>query len=886
MNTEVTGSAGPSGRDRLVRGIVDAISDPAGPRAVLILGAGGTGLSTALKQVCREFGEDRAWFAAARPRQPRSALGAVLNGIRAFSAPEQSAGRSAMLAIDDAQWIDADTLGRLVSLVRLLIRESPESSPRCVCAVRVDLLAAGAGRDLIAELVEGGLVEVVWLRPIDEAGLAAFIGERTGAEPTAELVRHVGRLSRNRPKAAGIVLDALTAADGIRIDDLRAHLVDPPAAPILEPRHRLVQELRGLGASGWSVAKAVAVLSPLGDGVPELVAEATGLPHAEVATALNVLRTNGIVRYGRTGGRWRFRLPLVQRILIGETGPYERRRLAQVAVTAVWEQRARCADLDYLADQQACAGRMLDEQRAKTELLAHARASIRLGRAAYAGVWLRAAAELSYDVAERVEVLWEYAQLCAAQGGAVECLAAIESLLSDLAVHPGPSSLLIDIHLTRAFMLRRTGNVTELTRLARGESWPWPADPVVQAVAKAGASYALGQWRRVRDLLDGVSVSWQGDSAHPAHPAEALYSLAALWQGEPDRFAGHLSDRDGQDVRSIGALLTLGDLRSAERISARNGTRPEQLTLADQAVLAARRGEYDRALEFTRSSLAPASTSGPETSRVSMIQSAALILLARGRLTDARALVERGHGDRTALVHLLAVPQARAAMLLGERQQADQILDRAIKDAWAADTVVGTDELWFTAAQSAAASESWDRIGECLRAADTVARRLATDRAMLHSMLIRACVEPRSCTAALCVARGLGQPSDLATAIEHLVRVGAGDPGLLREAYDLLGPADALLTRARIRILMRERDVVVPDRQAGVEENERLLAVLIAQGFGNNQLAVLLGVSRRSIENRLSRFFSRSGYRSRLELAMDVLRAGPELPRALGANSF
>lgn len=854
-------------RERLVSRIVDALAEPAGPRAVLILGAGGSGLSTVLKQVCQEFTDDRASFVTVRPRHPHAWLGTTVNNLHARRLTERTDRPGMVLAIDDAQWIDAETFGRLTSLVRA----SVDTGFRCVCTVRVDV-PAFADRSLVSALVNDGLVDVVWLRPLDETGLARLIAERSGAEPTVELVRHVSRLTRNRPKAVGMAVEALTAADALRVVDLRAHLVHADAVPVLGPQHHFLKELRGLGPAPWSVAKAAAVLQPLGDAMPELVAEATGLSRHEVANALNVLRTHGIVRYVRDGGRWIFSLPLVRQILSGQTGPYERRRLAQVAVTAVWEGRARCADSDHLADQQACAGRLLDARRAKTELLAHARASIRLGRA-HAGAWLRAAAELTSDEAERMDLLGEWAQLRAAQGSTAECLTITETLLNDLAVQPGAPSLLIDVHLARISMLHDTGDLAALTRLARGEAWPWPDDPMVRAIARAGASYALGQWQAVRDLLDGLPRH-EG----PARRAEVLDALAALWQGEPDRFTGHLANPDLRGFPYTGALLTLGELRTAERMLAHCGDRPERLTLADQAVLAARRGEFTRALELTDRCLVPGSRPGPDTSRVSMIQTAALILLALGQVKRASDLVDRGYGDRTALIHLLAVPKARVAMSLGEHEQADRILDRAIKDASHDDTVVGTDELWFAAAQLAATTGKRDRLEVCLCEADLVADRLATGRAIAHSLLIRASVEPRTGAAALHAVRDLGQPFDLAVSIEYLVRAGAADPQLLREAYDLLGEVDALLVRARMRTLMRERDVAVPDRQAVVEENERLLAVLVAQGFGNEQISALLGVSKRSIESRLTRLFSRYGYQSRLELAMAMRRVGPSCP--------
>ena len=247
----------------------------------------------------------------------------------------------------------------------------------------------------------------------------------------------------------------------------------------------------------------------------------------------------------------------------------------------------------------------------------------------------------------------------------------------------------------------------------------------------------------------------------------------------------------------------------------------------------------------------------------------------------ASDLVDLGYGSRTVLVHLLAVPRARVAALLGERQRTEHILNQAIRDASDRDTVAGTDELWLAAAQQAGLAGDRGRLERCLREAEVVAGTLATDRALTHSLLIQAAVEPGSGGAALRAVRELGQPFELAAAIEYLVRIGAAEPRLLREAYEILGQADALLTRARLRALMREHGCTIPDRQAVVGEIERLLTELVAQGFGNQQIAVILGASRRSVESRLSRLFSRSGHRSRLELAMsrfEARRAGLALP--------
>lgn len=70
---------------------------------------------------------------------------------------------------------------------------------------------------------------------------------------------------------------------------------------------------------------------------------------------------------------------------------------------------------------------------------------------------------------------------------------------------------------------------------------------------------------------------------------------------------------------------------------------------------------------------------------------------------------------------------------------------------------------------------------------------------------------------------------------------------------------------------MREHDVPVPGRRTTTSENERLLAVLVAEGLINRQLARVFATSEKSVEGRLSRMFARAGYRSRVELAAAML---------------
>ncbi|MET0187521.1 MAG: LuxR C-terminal-related transcriptional regulator, partial [Pseudonocardia sediminis] len=91
------------------------------------------------------------------------------------------------------------------------------------------------------------------------------------------------------------------------------------------------------------------------------------------------------------------------------------------------------------------------------------------------------------------------------------------------------------------------------------------------------------------------------------------------------------------------------------------------------------------------------------------------------------------------------------------------------------------------------------------------------------------------------------------------------------EAYATFGDLDALLFRAWTRTLMTATEVPIPGRRVTVEENERLLALLVAEGLSNKQIAVTLRTSDKSVEGRLGRLFARTGHRSRIELAAAIL---------------
>lgn len=124
-----------------------------------------------------------------------------------------------------------------------------------MCTVRTDAPAV-ANPALLPGLVDAGLARLFRLRPLNDVELTALITDRFGAAPTPELVRHVRRLTRSRPKMVEIALAALLENDCVRAVDRQAHLVRPDVLPALPPRHDILLRLRAMRPAVWAVAKA------------------------------------------------------------------------------------------------------------------------------------------------------------------------------------------------------------------------------------------------------------------------------------------------------------------------------------------------------------------------------------------------------------------------------------------------------------------------------------------------------------------------------------------------------------------------------------------------------------------------------------------------------
>lgn len=356
-------------------------------------------------------------------------------------------------------------------------------------------------------------------------------------------------------------------------------------------------------------------------------------------------------------------------------------------------------------------------------------------------------------------------------------------------------------------------------------------DQVEAALSQATDALRRGFRDEVARVLEPVLIAYANDLT-PAQHADAAALLAGT---TPEADAEGRDGGPGRERRWPAASGT-------DRASAR-------LPLADRCLLDFRAGRWTAALDgAVLAEAAGQAATGPPVAGV-----AAQVLLGRGRPNRARAVLDATTDHPS---HLLAPALADLHRALGDPRAAARTVHAALDRS-------ATGELWVLAAELAA--EHGD--------ADTARTAREAPLSAYPAAVIRLIVNRDADAAAEAVerARALDQPYELARTLERAVRWSGHDPVALAEAYQILGSLGALLHRSRLRQLARERGAPVAGRVETVAEGDRLLAVLVADGLSNRELAAATQNSEKSVEGRLSRLFARTGYRSRVELATAVL---------------
>jgi DNA-binding NarL/FixJ family response regulator len=88
--------------------------------------------------------------------------------------------------------------------------------------------------------------------------------------------------------------------------------------------------------------------------------------------------------------------------------------------------------------------------------------------------------------------------------------------------------------------------------------------------------------------------------------------------------------------------------------------------------------------------------------------------------------------------------------------------------------------------------------------------------------------------------------------------------------YDIACESGSPWLREHVRGLIRDQGLPAPrprGQRDPLSDNEQRIIELIREGYTNRQIAVDLTVSEKTVENRLTRLFVRTGCRSRVELA-------------------
>jgi hypothetical protein len=823
-----------------------------------------------------ERAADEAWAAVPAPSDDPAT--SVVGRLASALAANRSAGRTLVVLLDDLQWIDSASLGALVYLLPMLAN----TSVKVVGAVRFPRTDP-ASANVMRQLREAGLVTVLRLRALSLPAVNALVTRELRARPSEHLADTLRRSCRGVPGAVHAALTSYQKRGRLHVVGRYAYLAAPDRPPQLIGSPPIFEFLRELDEPVWPVAKALAVLSPLGPAAPGLIARALDIGEDAVGEALDVLSAEGVVRHLPRRIRWRFRLPLVATALTGCLGEYERRRLAQVAVNAIWSGEAIAEDDDYLPERLVDAGQYVDHERAGAELLARG-AGRMLHNGYYAERWLRAAVDRLTAPEDRARALFLHAATCCIHQRFTEAVDSAWTVLSGRYAALLPPEVLLELEMIYVIALAVSRDTEALRNIVNGGWNSLPGGEGHQILARCAALCHLDRWRDADEQLQSTQPIWQADPT--------VIGLCLIYGHTTAAFLGHKEgfDRIVTDPASwplwanprnrfellaglIRILNAFGELDRGKRLLTTHDLPASHSPVPDQVVAQSLAGQWDAALNGARLSLATNSSLGYPPAHTLMCKETGTILVARGRLHQARSVLEDARTAQPVLTHLLALPEADLELVLNAPDRARQAVADGLATATDGGVVIGTDELWLRLTNWAVQDGDRAEAERCAAEAERVADLIDTGRSRLCALQAVAMAREDRAAAddAIRLARERGQPYELATTLVQLAQHHIIDGTLLREAYDLYGELDALLVRARLRTLMRERGVGVPGRAATVADDERLLATLVTDGLTNRELAEVLATSEKSVEGKLTRLFQRSGYRSRVELASATL---------------
>jgi ATP/maltotriose-dependent transcriptional regulator MalT len=824
----------------------------------------------ALPPAQRDALEAALALAAPAPYDP-FALRVAVAALLAVAAEEEPL----LVAVDDAQWLDEDSLAALVFAARrpagdgvglLLATRDAEGGPLAGAGIERLTLApldASDARRLIADAadVAPAVVPAVLraaggnplaLRELPRALTdAQRRGEEALAEPlaaggpvVAAFARTVRALPADEQTALALVAatgghdDRAAAAlrelalPGDVLDRLLARELLERAGPFLRPRHPL------LGAAAYDVRprverravhRALAAVSTDAARRAWHLAHAAAGPDDAVAHVLEETARGARSRGGHAEAARAFRRAAELSI---EPRAAERRRLEAAADFALSGHGAVALELaDDLADAAVDPASRLAARRLQAHL--RMRGGDPVGAIALLEE-LAAHASSAGDHAAAAQMLLE-ASMTHMFGGDMQALQATAERARVQAAQAGPE-LEVVAALAVGEALVALGDATAGDALiARAEPLMFDADPL-EATAEiigmgAMCSMWIGRFDRAQRTLDGLVARARAAGAAGRLP----YPLAVRSQ---------LAWRRGRWTAAV------ADADEAVRL-ARDTGQEGMLAVALPALARALagRGDIDAARRLGEEGVAVGEAAAGDATVVHSLAALGFVELTDGRPASAAGWLDRAAAIAHRYAHaepaltLFAADHVEALTRAGRLDEAVHALERLEEQA------TRTGGAW------AAAVAARGRVLLCPGdEIDTHAAAALAAHARIEMPFEQARTE-------LAIGERLRRDRRRGEAREPLARAA--------RAFDRLS-AVPWADRARIELEVGGIRAVQQDADAPLSEltaNELQIALLVADGSSNADVAAALFLSRKTIEHHLTAIYRKLGLRSRTQLA-------------------
>ncbi|GAA0954612.1 LuxR family transcriptional regulator [Actinocorallia libanotica] len=785
-----------------------------------------------------------------------------------------------VICLDDVQWCDSATLAALPELLADLA-DAPilwvlsVGPPPVAVGARVEALCRGRDR--------------IVLGPLADRAVAELAADLLGAEPGLAVLRMAGR-AQGTPRLLVELLRGLAEEGRITVRDGIA-TTDGGAVP-----RRLRELVRGrLDQVSPSARQCVRVASVFDRAFTAAeLAGLVGVPVGEVAAVVEEAGGAGFL--AGSDGLLGFRHDLVRQAISATLPSALRRCLRRQAVEVRLAHGGRAVDVAAELAETAAPG----DHRA-VDLLRRAAGDLAATAPARAAALSRRALDLAGpDGPHTAQIVAGTVELLDRDGRYAEARQRAEAALEGLLTPEAEARL-------RWVMARLVGHVSsaEAVRQCRTAL----AVPGVSAgvVARLVATEAL---HLSRSGYAARSIAAAGRVAVDADAAAGATALAALARAELARL-------------NPSRALVFQDEAEARVVRA---SRPRALEDCARAFTLTASGRIEEALRETDEGVGAARQAGHRPAEALWAMSRARVLLDAGRLAAARveadaalsAAGDLGSGDFADTTARYAF--GRAAVHMGDEEGVRRCAADGARMAAAEAPAVRRTGTWLAALAADAAGDT-ARVAELIELAwadsgapgttpdpaDLVVLARLALRAELPGLAAEAAGRAAELDAEIPFLRGVAaharglltddpdlllqavkvleeaeRPLVRASAAEDAGRVlgAAGDPaarGLLDSALDLYEECGAVRDAARVRRRLRALGVRRAARFSGgagrwgLTAAEVKVALLVAQGATNRQVAERLFLSSHTVGSHLRHIFTKWNITSRVDLTRQVL---------------